>query len=296
MVTILITGGNGQLGSELKKISGQFSGYNFLFTDMAELDISDPTATKEFIAANKPDWIINCAAYNAVDKAETDFEKALSINAGAVKNIVDSIYGTSTRFIHVSTDYVFDGNNHRPYNEENQPSPSTLYGQSKLQGEKEALKHQGCMVIRTSWLYSSFGSNFVKTIIAKAVETGKLNVVFDQIGTPTYAADLAEAIMSVVSGTIKNKFPFVSGLYHYSNEGVCSWYDFAKTIIDITGITCTVNPVLSANFNSIAKRPFYSVMDKSKIKDRYNLEIPHWVDSLKKCIPLIYNTINHERI
>lgn len=297
MATILITGGNGQLGSELKKISGQFSGYNFIFTDIAELDISDPTASNNFIAANKPEWIINCAAYNAVDKAETDFENALKINAGAVKNIAVAISGTATRFIHISTDYVFDGNNHRPYNEENQPAPSTRYGQSKLQGEKEALEHhQGSMVIRTSWLYSSFGSNFVKTIIAKAIETGKLNVVFDQVGTPTYAADLAEVIMTIVSGTIKNKFPFVPGLYHYSNEGVCSWYDFAKAITDIAGIECRVNPVLSAEFNSIAKRPFYSVMDKSKIKERYNVEIPHWSDSLKKCIPLIFNTINHERI
>ncbi len=296
MVTILITGGNGQLGNELKRISGHFSGYNFIFTDMAELDIRDSVAVQGFISANKPDWIINCAAYNAVDKAETDKENAFGINSGAVKNIAGSITGTPTRFIHVSTDYVFNGNSHRPYNEEDAPSPLTQYGRSKSDGETEALKHQGSMVIRTSWLYSPYGTNFVKTIIEKAIAKGSLNVVFDQIGTPTYAADLATAIMSIISGTIKNKFPFVPGIYHYSNEGVCSWYDFAMAIISLTGIECTVNPVLSTSFNSVAKRPFYSVMDKSKIKERYDLRIPHWADSLKKCLPLIYNTNNHERI
>jgi len=290
MVTILITGGDGQLGNELRNISKNFSGYDFIFTDVKQLDICDPSAVKEFMSVNNPDWIINCAAYNGVDKAESDKESALKINTHAVENIVASIEGSNSKFIHVSTDYVFDGTNHRPYTEEDIPSPATAYGFSKRQGEIAALKHKGAMVIRTSWLYSSYGSNFVKTIIQKAIETGSLNVVFDQIGTPTYAGDLAEAIMAIVAGTIKNKFPFVPGIYHYSNEGVCSWYDFAVAITEEAEIGCSVNPVLSSTYASKAKRPFYSVLDKSKIKERYNIVVPYWRTSLKKCIALLSKT------
>lgn len=287
MATILILGCNGQLGSEIKALSKFFSGYDFIFTDVEQLNICDREKTVSFIAQSQPDWIVNCAAYNAVDKAESEPDKARLINTIATKNIAEAIDGSSTRFIHVSTDYVFDGTHHQPYNEEDIPMPATAYGKSKRDGEIEALKHQGTTIIRTAWLYSSFGANFVKTIQKKAAETGALNVVFDQVGTPTYAADLANAIMTIISGVIKNKHPYKPGIYHYTNEGVCSWYDFAKAITELSNIECSITPVLSSSYNSIAKRPFYSVLDKTKIKETYNIDIPYWRRSLEKCINLL---------
>lgn len=287
MATILITGANGQLGSELKEASKSYYGYDFVFTDIDRLDISDKKQTENFIKKTQPDWILNCAAYNLVDKAQAESEKALLVNGKAVSNITEAIKGSECRFVLISTDYVFDGKSNVPYNEDSPTSPLGAYGLSKLEGEKAALLHHASMIIRTSWLYSSYGTNFVKTILAMAKEKDSLRVVFDQTGTPTYAADLAGAIMNIISGVIRNQVAFNAGLYHYSNEGVCSWYDFAAAIVEEAGLVCKVLPILSKDYPSAAQRPSYSVLDKTKIKENYNLEIPHWRSSLKKCIKLL---------
>jgi len=287
MAIILITGAKGQLGNELKVVSKNFYGYDFIFTDIDILDITSQDQTSEFIKKVNPDWIINCAAYNLVDKAETEPDQALLINGKAVKNITEVIRGSECKFIHLSSDYVYDGKSNVPYNENIQANPLSAYGRSKLEGEKYALLHQGSMIIRTSWLYSSFGNNFVKTILRHASEKGSLKVVFDQTGTPTYAADLAEAIMSIVSGVIRNQIALNSGIYNYSNEGVCTWYDFASEIVKEAGLTCNVLPVLTKDYKQTAQRPAYSVMDKSKIKDNYGLSIPYWRTSLLKCMKLL---------
>lgn len=287
MAVILITGSNGQLGNELKVVSKNFYGYDFIFTDIDTLDITNLDLTSEFIKKTTPDWIINAAAYTQVDKAESEPDKAMLINGIAVNNIVESIKGSDCRFIHVSSDYVYEGNSNTPYTEGSEVNPQSAYGRSKLAGDRYALQHHGSMVIRTSWLYSSFGTNFVKTILKHGAEKESLNVVFDQTGTPTYAADLAEAIMSIVSGVIRNQVAMNAGIYNYSNEGVCTWFDFATEIINEAGFSCKVLPVLSHEFKQIAHRPVYSVMDKRKIKENYGLTIPHWRTSLLKCIKLL---------
>lgn len=287
MAIILITGAKGQLGNELKAVSKNFYGYDFIFTDVDTLDLANREQTTDFIAKSKPDWIINCAAYNFVDKAESEPDIAMLINGTAVKNITDVIKGSQCRFIHISSDYIHDGKSNVPFNENIIPNPLSAYGRSKLAGEKHALLHQGSMIIRTSWLYSSYGNNFVKTILKNAREKESLRVVFDQIGTPTYAADLAGAIMHIVSGVIRNQIALNAGIYNYSDEGVCSWYDFAVEIIREAGLTCKVNPVLSKDYQTAAQRPCYSVMDKNKIKDNYGLSIPHWRTSLEKCMKLL---------
>jgi dTDP-4-dehydrorhamnose reductase len=287
MAVILITGASGQLGNELKVVSKNFYGYDFVFTDIDTLDITNPLQISDFITKTQPHWIINCAAYNLVDKAESEPDKADSINALAVKNIADFIHGSECRLIHISSDYVYDGKAAVPYNEDSQTNPVSAYGRSKLAGEKFALQHPGTMVIRTSWLYSSFGNNFVKTILRHAGEKPTLRVVFDQTGSPTYAADLAGAIMFIVSGVIRNHFALKAGIYNYSNEGVCTWYDFATEIIKEAGLECKVNPVLTRDYRQEAERPAYSVMDKYKIKENYGLSIPHWRSSLKQCLKLL---------
>jgi len=287
MAVILITGANGQLGNELRVVSKNFYGYDFIFTDIDTLDITNPLQVSEFIIRSRPDWIINCAAYNLVDKAESEPEMAMSLNALAVKNLSDAILGSECRLIHVSSDYVYDGRSCVPYNEDSQTNPSSAYGKSKLAGEKSALLHPATMVIRTSWLYSSFGNNFVKTILKHAGIKPSLRVVFDQTGSPTYAADLAGAIMFIVSGVIRNHFALNAGIYNYSNEGVCTWYDFATEIVSESGLECLVNPVLTKDYRQEAVRPSYSVMDKSKIKENYGLSIPHWRSSLKQCMKLL---------
>ncbi|HLP73816.1 MAG TPA: dTDP-4-dehydrorhamnose reductase [Bacteroidales bacterium] len=284
MAVILITGSDGQLGNELQLLSRNYYGYDFIFTDIRNLDLTDSTAVKEFIGKNSPDWIINCAAYNLVDKAENEPETAMKVNGYAVRNIADAIQGSTCRFIHISSDYVYDGDSAVPYSETSEPDPRSAYGRSKLAGEKFALSHQLSMVIRTSWLYSSFGNNFVKTMLRLGHEKDSLNVVFDQTGTPTYAADLAGAIMHIVAGVIRNQLAFYPGLYNYSNEGACTWFDFAVEIMKEAGLNCKVRPVLSIEFVQAAKRPSYSVMNKAKIRENYNLEIPHWRESLKRCM------------
>jgi len=287
MAIILITGANGQLGNELKVVSKKFYGYEYIFTDIDTLDITNPGKTEEFIKNSKPDWIVNCAAYNLVDKAESDAEMVMLINATAVKYIADVIKGSECRFIHISSNYIYDGKSNVPYNEYSVPDPISAYGRSKLAGEKFALQHQGSMIIRTSWLYSTFGSNFVKTILRLAAEKDSINIVSDQTGTPTYAADLAETIMNIISGVIRNQIALNAGIYNYSNEGTCTWYDFAVEIISEAGLKCQVKPILTRDYPTAAKRPAYSVMDKSKIKDNYNISIPHWRSSLTRCMKLL---------
>jgi dTDP-4-dehydrorhamnose reductase len=287
MAVILVTGANGQLGNELGKASKNYYGYDFIFSDIESVDITSADKITAFIKKSEPDWIINCAAYNFVDKAESEPEKALMVNSTAVKNIAEAIKGSECRFIHISSDYVFDGGANMPYNESSITNPLSAYGKSKLEGEKNALQHNRSMIIRTAWLYSSFGSNFVKTILYKAREKDSLKVVFDQTGTPTYAADLAEAIMNIISGVIKNRVAFNAGIYHYSNEGVCSWYDLAVEIVKEAGLQCKIIPILTEEYPAAAARPFYSVLDKTRIKETYNIEIPHWRSSLKKCIKIL---------
>jgi dTDP-4-dehydrorhamnose reductase len=230
---------------------------------------------------------VNCAAYNLVDKAEIEQEAAMLINSASVKNLTEAITRYDCKFIHLSTDYVYGDVSNVPYNEEVTPEPQSVYARSKFSGERQALMHRGSMIIRTSWLYSTYGQNFVKTMLRYGAEKESLRVVFDQTGTPTYAADLADTIMKIISGVIRNHFAFKPGLYNYSNEGVCTWFDFATEIIREAGLNCNVYPILSKDFPQAAKRPSYSVMDKSKIKENYNIVIPHWRRSLLKCLQLI---------
>lgn len=284
MTTILVTGASGQLGSEIRERSARYSGYEFIFTDAVELDITDAAATASFIEASQPSWVINCAAYTAVDRAEDEEALATAINAGGVENLVSALRGTGCRLIHISTDYVFDGNSPVPYTEDDTPSPASAYGRSKLAGEKAAMRWPDTMIIRTSWLYSSYGNNFVKTILGKAGSAQSLSVVFDQTGSPTYAADLAAAIMDIISGVIRNSSNFVPGIFNYSDEGVCSWFDLACEIVKEAGSPCAVLPVRSSAWPSRVKRPAFSVLDKSLIRENYNLRIPHWRTSLINCI------------
>lgn len=283
MKTVLVTGSRGQLGSELQQLVKSYSSLNFIFTDVDELDITSKEQIDKFVSLHSVDYIVNCAAYTAVDAAEDNVDACYAINRDAVKNIGEVAKKHNVKVIHVSTDYVFDGKNHIPYTEDMSVAPESIYGKSKLAGE--LLLQEVCpqsVIIRTSWLYSSFGNNFVKTMIRLGQERDNLNVVFDQIGTPTYARDLARVIMHILSFEAWN-----SGLYHFSNEGVCSWYDFTKTIHRIADITCNVQPILSKDYPTKATRPFYSVLNKEKIKKVYNIQIPHWEKSLEECIGLL---------
>ena len=287
MAVILITGAEGQLGNELKVVTNNYINNTYLFTDIDTLDLTSAEQTKAYISESKPDWIINCAAYNTVDKAESEPEAAMLVNATAVKNITDAIHGSECKLIHMSSDYVYDGKSNVPYGEGLPVYPLSVYGKSKLAGEKYAMSHFGSMVIRTSWLYSSFGKNFVKSIIGHAAEKKSLNVVYDQAGSPTYAADMAETIMKIISGVIRKQIAFNAGIYNYSNEGVCTWYDLATEIVLALELKCQIIPILTREYPLPAKRPAYSVMNKSKIKENYGISIPHWRSSLLKCIELL---------
>ncbi len=278
MAKILVTGSNGQLGSELRAIESNYPQYSFTFTDIEELDLTKKDEVNSFLEENKIDVCINCAAYTAVDKAEDEQELALLINKDAVENLAKACENVDARLVHISTDYVFDGTNHKPYEDTNQPIPNSFYGLSKLKGEQTLVDNiDDFVIIRTSWLYSTFGNNFVKTMIRLGNERDELGVVVDQIGTPTYAADLAKAIMATVES--EN-----TGIYHYSNQGAISWYDFAKAIMEIKHIDCKVNAIESKDFPAKANRPFYSVMNKAKIAKDFNIEVPYWLDSLKMMI------------
>lgn len=283
MTTILITGSNGQLGSEMQRASVRYNAFNYLFTDVAELNICDKAALEAYISENKVDIIINCAAYTAVDKAEDDQELCYKINRDAVRNIGEVAAKNQLKVVHVSTDYVFDGTNYIPYTEEMPVCPASVYGKSKLEGENALLEVcPQAVIIRTSWLYSSFGGNFVKTMMKLGTERDTLNVIFDQVGTPTYAADLADAIFQII-----NSETFAPGIYHFSNEGVCSWYDFTKTIHRMAGISCDVRPIETKDYPTRTPRPHYSVLNKAKIKSTYGISIPYWEESLMKCIEIL---------
>nr|WP_320000686.1 dTDP-4-dehydrorhamnose reductase [uncultured Draconibacterium sp.] len=277
---ILITGAYGQLGNELNVLSKNYPNWEFIFTDVDSLDITDEDQVKGYFADNNFKLVINCAAYTAVDKAESDFETAQKVNARAPKLLAKYSKAVGAKFIHVSTDYVFAGDAHLPYQETDAVAPNGAYGKTKLEGELNCqAENSETVIIRTAWLYSTFGNNFVKTMLRLGKERGELGVVFDQVGSPTNAADLAAAILKVAESE-----EFVPGIYHYSNEGVASWYDFALAIFELSGVNCKVKPVLSENFPTPAKRPAYSVLNKAKIKGTYNLEVPYWRDSLKICI------------
>ncbi len=281
-MNILVTGANGQLGNEIRKISSKYTHYHFFFTDVDDLDITCPEVIDDFFDKNNIQTVINCAAYTAVDKAEEDEPAATRINSTAVKYIAQACDKYQATLIHISTDYVYDGCACKPYREDNYTSPLSAYGRSKLAGEEAALNSPKCVVIRTSWLYSSFGNNFVKTMLRLGKERDMLNVIFDQVGTPTYAADLAEAIMAMVEKSEQNGLK--RGIFHYSNEGVCSWYDFAHEIMQLSGLPCVVKPIETKDYPTPAVRPNYSILNKSRIKSIYGIQIPHWRDSLIKCL------------
>ncbi|MEJ1222850.1 dTDP-4-dehydrorhamnose reductase [Sediminicola sp. 1XM1-17] len=279
MRNILVTGGTGQLGSELKEIALEYGMYKFLFTDSKMLDITDHIAVKDFISSNSINIIINCAAYTGVDRAEEEFVKADAINHLAVANLAEIAKEQQIKLIHISTDYVFDGTNHKPYVETDVPNPQSVYGKTKLAGEKaiQKINPSHSIIIRTSWVYSSFGNNFVKTMLRLSQEKKELGVISDQVGTPTYAGDLVKTILEILPKLNNDEVE----IFHYSNEGVCSWYDFAIGIFEMKGISVTVNPIASWQYPTAAKRPFYSVLNKNKLKDHYDIEIPHWKDSLR---------------
>ena len=285
MKNILVTGAYGQLGNEVRILSANYPEYNFMFTDVDSLDICDKDELIDFVTGNDIRYIINCAAYTAVDKAEDDAELCEKINATAVKNLGLAAAEAGAGIIHVSTDYVFDGTSCRPYTEDMPTKPCSVYGKTKLKGEKNLLKVcPNAIIIRTAWLYSPFGNNFVKTMIKLGSERESLNVIFDQVGTPTYAEDLADAILKAMDQTIDTDHD-KGGVYHFSNEGVCSWYDFTIKIHEIAGITtCKVNPIETKDYTTKATRPHYSVLNKTKIKQAFNITIPHWEASLKNCI------------
>ena len=282
MKNILVTGAKGQLGSEIGENASQYPDFNFYFTDIAELDITDKDAIEHFIADNNIDIIINCAAYTAVDKAESEPELAEKINHSAIKYLAEAAKKYNSRIIHISTDYVFDGKNFQPYLPDHPTNPVNMYGKTKLEGEKalKAVNPAGSVIIRTSWVYSSFGNNFVKTMLRLGRERENLNVIYDQVGVPTYAADLAKFILD---NCLKMQNEVVK-IYHYTNEGVCSWYDFAKEIMEVANLNCKVDPIPSTAYPTPANRPFYSLMDKTSLKKDFNVEIPYWKDSLKFCI------------
>ena len=280
MKRILVTGGNGQLGSELKDFSTKYDDIEFVFTDIKELDITSKEVLSSYFNANQFDFCVNCAAYTAVDKAENEVDLPKLLNATAVKYLAQNSAKYNVKYIQISTDFVFSGDKNSPYLEEDETNPLNEYGRTKLLGETASLENNAnTIVIRTSWLYSIYGNNFVKTMLKLSESRKELSVVNDQIGTPTYAKDLALVILNII---ISNNYK--AGVYHYSNEGVCSWYDFAKAIFDIKGIDIKTNPIPAQEFPTPAQRPLYSVMSKSKIKKVYDLDIPYWRDSLKNCL------------
>jgi dTDP-4-dehydrorhamnose reductase len=282
MNNILVTGSNGQLGSELRALAKTYPTYNFHFTDYEELDITDHTAVDAFVKSADISVIINCAAHTAVDKAETDIEMSTQLNHIAVENFAKIAKANNIKLIHISTDYVFDGTNHMPYTEDENTNPQSVYGSTKLAGEQalQQINPANSIIIRTSWVYSSFGNNFVKTMLRLASERKELGVIVDQIGTPTYARDLAKVLLQIIP-KLNNETVEV---YHFSNKGVSSWYDFAKAIFDLKEIDIKLNAIETAQYPTAAKRPFYSVLNKNKIENKFQIEIPNWRDSLKDCL------------
>ena len=281
---ILVTGANGQLGREIGKLAENFQAFDFVLTDIDELDITDVAACRAMAAKVQPFCLINCAAYTAVDKAETDVELARKLNVAAVENLVAASRSVDAYFVQISTDYVFDGAACTPYEETSPTAPQSEYGRGKLEGEHIALAYDKTIVVRTAWLYSTFGNNFVKTMLRLGTNKPSLNVVCDQVGTPTYAEDLAVTLLQIMENVAIGNKRFVPGVFHYSNEGVCSWYDFAHAIMKIKGLECAVKPIATKDYPTPASRPAFSVLNKSKIKETYNIEINHWITSLEKML------------
>lgn len=279
-MNILITGANGQLGNEMRT-QAQKSQHHYVFTDVAELDITDAAAVEAMVEREKINVIVNCAAYTNVDKAETDEAFAHTLNCTAAENLARAAHKNGATLVHVSTDYVFDGTHCTPYSPDEPAAPASAYGRTKWAGE-EAVRHSGCnhIILRTAWLYSPYGKNFVKTMQRLTAEKETLNVVVDQVGSPTYAADLAALIQHIIDTDQLSK----CGTYHFSNQGVCSWFDFATAICQLSGNTCDVRPCSSDEFPSPVKRPHYSVLDKSLTEKTFGYKIPHWFDGLQRCL------------
>jgi dTDP-4-dehydrorhamnose reductase len=284
-MNVLVTGANGQLGNEMR-LMAQNSSYHYIFTDVEELDITDFNAILQTVKEKEIQIIVNCAAYTNVDKAENDFDIANALNNIAVGRLANVAKAQNATLIHISTDYVFNGNNHIPYTEDDITDPIGVYGKTKLAGE-ETIKKVGCnyIILRTAWLYSKWGNNFVKTMQKLTLEKDSLSVIFDQIGSPTYAKDLAHAISLIIERNMLNQ----QGIYHYSNEGVCSWFDFAKEICELSGHNCNITPIHSQEYPSKVTRPHYSVLDKTKFKETFGIPVPYWKDSLKKCINELFS-------
>lgn len=288
MLEVLVTGSSGQLGSEIRELSSRYPQYTFTFADRSMLDLSNLCKMEDFFDGKRFDMIINCAAYTAVDKAESERERADTINHRFVSMLAKIAKRDSSKLIHISTDYVFDGKHHRPYIESDPTAPQGVYGRTKRDGENAILSvaPENTIIIRTSWVYSSFGNNFVKTMLRLGKERDSLGVIFDQVGTPTYARDLAQAIIDILP-QINNVQPEI---YHYSNEGTASWYDFAQAIFELSGVVCLVNPITTDQYPTPASRPHYSLLNKSKIKNDFNLSIPYWRDALKACLNTLGET------
>jgi len=287
---VLITGSNGQLGSEIKELAANYKNLIFFLKDLPELDICNFEALQAFIIDYDINIVINCAAYTAVDKAEEESVIAAKVNCEGVFNLVNALESVNGQLIHISTDYVFDGNHFMPYKEADQVSPIGVYGETKRAGELAVINSAiDAIVIRTSWLYSAYGNNFVKSMLRLGNETDELGVIFDQVGTPTYARDLAKTCLEILTGVNSARISKNGNLYHYSNEGVASWYDFAISIIELGGQNCKVKPIQTKDYPTLAKRPHFSVLNKSKIKTDFKIEIPYWRDSLKDCIEKIKN-------
>lgn len=282
---VLVTGANGQLGCALRRLLDREMPGEAIYTDKQELDLTDAAAVENFIRDNEVTHIVNCAAYTAVDRAEEEKRECALINTDAVKNLAAAADMFGAKIIHISTDYVFDGTNHRPYRESDKVNPISQYGTTKRKGETALLAlAPESIIIRTAWLYSDTGHNFVKTILSLAEKQNEIRVVCDQIGTPTYARDLAEAVLAVLKS-----HQWVAGIYHFTDEGAASWYDFAKAILRIAGKKTRVVPIPTEDYPTLAQRPAYSILDRSRIKATYGVEIPHWEDALADCVKLILN-------
>ncbi|MBK8923278.1 MAG: dTDP-4-dehydrorhamnose reductase [Saprospirales bacterium] len=287
MTTILITGAKGQLGRCFQQLAARFPAWRFLYVDLEDLDIADRPAVFSFFEKNRVHWCINCAAYAAVDKAENEPALARRVNVSGVRNLAEACARYQAPLIHFSTDYVYHSRQNTPFRETDTVHPKSVYARTKLAGDRAALKANPlAMVIRTSWLYAPHGHNFVRTMLHFGAERPALRVVYDQVGTPTYAPDLAGAVLEIVRQVEENSVPrnTIAGVWHYSNEGVCSWYDFTQAIFDIRGITCRVIPIESKDYPLPAPRPPFSVLNKAKIKTAFGLQIPHWRDSLLRCL------------
>lgn len=285
MERILVTGANGQLGSEIRHISSAYP-FEFLFTDVLDLDITQNDQVHEYLIQNRVTAIVNCAAYTAVDRAEVDDQVAGSVNRLAVRILAEAAKECQLKMIHISTDYVFDGESFKPYQEEDTPYPKNIYGATKLEGEREMINLQvpNSIIIRTSWLYSVYGNNFVKTMLRLGKEKPEISVVNDQVGTPTNARDLAKFVLDVLPTVSTSE----TEVYHFSNEGVCSWYDFAMSIMEMSSLTCKVNPIPSSSYPTPAKRPFYSVLSKQKIRRDFGVQPDHWRVTLRRCLEEVH--------